>query len=120
MKEKYQLISIVDTTLDSLPYQLVVLYASSGFSHQELVTDLTKLLLSDMTIIVTGDFNFHEKDINAVTNYLKSRKMKQMVKWPTHKQGGRIDHCYVTENARVKITRYSPYYRKAHNYFEGK
>ena len=83
MKEKYQLISIVDTTLDSLPYQLVVLYASSKFSHQELVADLTKLLLSDMTIIVTGDFNFHEKDTNAVTNYLKSRKMKQMVKWPT-------------------------------------
>ena len=110
-KEKYQLMSIVDTTIKDHPYQLVLVYASKGCAYQELVVDLNKLLLSNITIIVTGDFNFHSKEKNALTCFLVAKKMlRQLVNWPTHDEGRTIDHCYVSKNARVQITRYSPYY----------
>ena len=61
IKEKYQLMSIVDTTVPTQPYQLVLVYASSGFSKQQLVEDLAELLLSDITNIGMLDLSskFH-------------------------------------------------------------
>ena len=110
VREKYQIMSIVDITVQSHPYQLILVYASSGCPYQMLVDDLKKLLLPDITIIITGDFNFHCTEKNAFTQYLEARMLTQVVKWPTHREGRTIDHCYVSNNARVQITRHSPYY----------
>ena len=110
VREKYQIMSIVDITVQSHPYQLILVYASSGCPYQMLVDDLKKLLLPDITIIITGDFNFDKKENNSLTQYLGARMLTQLVTWPTHKEGRTIDHCYVSKDARLQITRHSPYY----------
>ena len=102
--------SIVDTTVQNHPYQMILVYASSGCPYHMLVEDLKKLLLPDITIIITGDFNFDKKENNSLTQYLGARMLTQLVTWPTHKEGRTIDHCYVSKNARVQITKHSPYY----------
>ena len=109
-KEKYQLMSIVDETNQSHPYQLVLVYASSGCPFKDLVIDLEKLLHPLMTTIITGDFNFDKKETNALTRFLSQRKFTQLVDWPSHREGRTIDHCYVSKKTRVQITRHSPYY----------
>ena len=109
-KEKYQLMSIVDTTVQGLTYQLVLVYASKGCAYWELVVDLKKLLLSNITVIVTGDFNFDRRESNALTCFLGAKMLQQIVKWPTHNKGRTIEHIYVSKNARVQVTRHSPYY----------
>ena len=108
--EKYQLMSILDETNPILPYQIVLVYASSGCPFQNLVVDLEKLLHPEMTTIITGDFNFDKKENNALTIFLREKKFTQVVDWPTHKEGRTIDHCYVSKNTRVQLTRHSPYY----------
>ena len=108
--ERYQLMSIVDETNPQHPYQLVLVYASSGCPFPELVVDLGKLLHPNMTTIITGDFNFDIKETNVLTRFLKEKKFTQVVDWPTQKEGRTIDHCYVSENTRVQLTRHSPYY----------
>ena len=110
VKEKYQIMSIVDITVQNHPYQLILIYASSGCPYKMLVEDLKKLLLQDITIIITGDFNFDRKEKNSLTQYLDAKKFSQVVNWPTHNEGRTIDHCYVSKNARLQVTRYSPYY----------
>ena len=102
--------SIVDETNPMLPYQLVLVYASSGCHFSEMVTDLERMLFSNMTIIITGDLNFDKNKENALTRFLKENNYDQVINWPTHKEGRTIDHCYVSRNARVQVTRHSPYY----------
>ena len=100
----------MDETNSNHPYQLVLVYASSGCPFLELVMDLKKLLHPEMTTIITGDFNFDKNETNALTKFLGQNKFTQVVDWPTHKQGRTIDHCYVSKKTRVQITRHSPYY----------
>ena len=106
--EKYQLMSLVDIT--SIPYQLVLVYASSGCPFQELTATLITLLKSDMTSIIIGDFNFDAKEVNPFSRFMKEKAYNQLVNWPTHREGRTIDHCYVSKNTRVQLTRHSPYY----------
>ena len=91
----------MDETNPMLPYQMVLVYASSGCHFSELVTDLERMLYSNMTIIITGDFNFNKNKENALTRFLKENNYDQLINWPTHKEGRTIDHCYVSRNARV-------------------
>ena len=102
--------SIIDETNPSNPYQLVLIYASSGCPFQNLVLDLQNLLHPKITTIITGDFNFDKKEINPLTRFLEELKFTQLVTWPTHKDGRTIDHCYVSENCRIQITRFSRFY----------
>ena len=102
------MMSIVDETVPSHPYQIVLLYCSQGCPFQYLVKDLENLL-QNMTSLVTGDFNF-DNDTNALTRFLEEKKFTQEVNWPTHKEGRKLDRCYVSKNTRVQITRHSPYY----------
>ena len=74
------------------------------------MVDLKKLLLSNITVIVTGDFNFDRRESNALTCFLGAKMLQQIVKWPTHNKGRTIEHIYVSKNARVQVTRHSPYY----------
>ena len=109
-KDKYQILSIVDETNPRLPYQMVLVYASSGCPLQKLAEDLKIELIADLTTIIVGDFNFDKSETNALTAFLNKRQFIQVVEWPTHKEGRTIDHCYVSKNTKVQVTRHSPYY----------
>ena len=109
-KEKYQIMAIIDKTNPYLSYQLVLLYVSSGCLYPELVWDLKKIIQRNMTAIVVGDFNFDHKETNEFTRYLEENSFKQVVNWPTHRDGRTIDQCYVSKGTRVQVTRHSPYY----------
>ena len=110
INEKYQLISILDETNPNQPYQIVLAYASSGCLFQQMARDLETLLHPNMTTVITGDFNFDNTETNALTLFLTKRQFTQVVDWPTHKEGRTIDHCCVSKNTRVQLTRHSPYY----------
>ena len=61
-----------------------------------------------------------ENDFKAVSKTLPKvytvgkegcfENFNQLVTWPTHIQGGTLDHCYVPENVKLDITRHSPYF----------
>ena len=91
------------------PYQLVLVYASAGCPFKELVEDLKELLHEDMPILVTGDFNFDRKTKNALTYFLETKELVQIVNWPTHKEGRSLDHVYAFKNS-VLVTTHLPYY----------
>ena len=110
IKEKYQIVSIVDVTNKDFPYQMILTYLSSKCPLSEVVDDLTHLLVPQMTTIITGDFNFDKTETNALSTFFASRMFQQVVPWPTHIQGRTLDHCYVSKNVQVQLTRHSPYY----------
>ena len=41
---------------------------------------------------------------NVLSNFMKSEGLIQIVDMPTHKEGGRIDHCYVTSELKKTIS----------------
>lgn len=92
------------------PYQLVIIYASSGCPFKELAKDLEKLLQPEMTTLIVGDFNFDKNETNALSSFLQQKEFTQLVNWPTHRGGRTIDHCYVSKKSRVQVVRHSPYY----------
>ena len=111
VKDKYQIMSILDETVKGYPYQLVLVYASSGCPLPELVTDLARLLKQKWTTIITGDFNFDRKEENALTRFLSYQDYQQVVTWPTHDGAGNtLDHCYISKYTRVQLTRSSPHF----------
>ena len=73
-REKYQLMSIIDETNPRNPYQLVLIYASSGCPFQNVVLDLQNLLHPKMISIIIGDFNFDKKEVNDLTRFLAKLK----------------------------------------------
>ena len=80
--------SIVDETNPLLPYQLVLVYASSGCPFSEFAIDLGNMVFTNMTTIITGDFNKTEK--NPLTEFLKEQNFIQLVAWPKQKEGTTI------------------------------
>ena len=92
------------------PYQLVVVYASSGCPFKELAKDIEKLLHPDMTTIIVGDFNFDKNETNALSNFQQEKEFTQLVNWPTHRGGQTIDRCYASKHTKIQILRHSPYY----------
>ena len=110
VKENYQLLSVVDETDPNYTYQVILVYASSGCNLSEVVHHLSHLLFPQMKKIVIGDFNYDKKETNILTTFLKNNLLSQVVPWPTHIQGRTLDHCYVSQNIEVQLTRYSPYY----------
>ena len=56
-------------------------------------------LLQEFKTVVLGDFNFDKKDPpNALTDFFKSLKLRQIVSEPTQEKGRTIDQCFVSEN----------------------
>ena len=109
IRENYQLMKVIDETTQGFPYQLILVYLSSGCPLTEVVDNLSCLLVPEMTTVITGDFNFHKDEENRLSNYLRNvMEFEQKVTWPTHCQGRTLDHVYT--NTRVKLTRHSPYF----------
>ena len=107
-KDLYQMMSFIDNQFH--PYQLVIIYASSGCPFKELAKDLEKLLQPEMTTLIVGDFNSDKNETNALSSFLQQKEFTQLVNWPTHRGGRTIDHCYVSKKSRVQVVRHSPYY----------
>ena len=63
-----------------------------------------------MILFPTGDFNYNKDEVNVLSKYLKQKKLKQLISWPTHDAGRTLDHLWVSKEARVQLTRHSPYY----------
>ena len=107
MKEKYQILSIIDKDV-----QLVLVYISKQCPFGELKEDIELLLQSNKMHIITGDFNFDKDDKNVLTKYFEEKDFVQLVMSSTHDQGHVIDHCYVPQTIKNKVTliQYSPYY----------
>ena len=104
------MLSFIDQTVSNHPFQVILVYSSSNCPLKDLLYDIKPLVHQDINTIITGDFNFDKKDSNVITHFLHKNKFTQLVDWPTHKEGRTIDHCYVSENVRVQVTKHSPYY----------
>ena len=52
--DEFQILSMVDETIPYFHYQLVIVYISSGCSLVDVVTEVSKLLLENMTTVITG------------------------------------------------------------------
>ena len=109
-KDLYQLMSFVEKNDQTNPYQLVLIYASSGCPFQELAKDIEKLLNPEMTTLILGDFNFDRNEKNALTRLLSKKNFIQIVNFPMHKGGRTLDHCYISKNSMIKVSRHLPYY----------
>ena len=109
--DNYQLMSMVDESIPGHPYQLILVYASQGCPWKQLTNHISHLLKQKMPVIIIGDFNFDRTEKNYLASTLASQGFEQVVNWPTQDTAGRtLDHCYVSRNTRVQLTRYSPYY----------
>ena len=54
--------------------------------------------------IVIGDFNVDFTIPNDLSNFLKNEELTQIVDQPTHTEGGKIDHCYVSDQLKDTIS----------------
>ena len=65
----------------------------------KLVQELKNVILPGSKVII-GDFNFEFTDTNVLTSFLKRNSLTQIVNRPTHTEGGRIDHCYLSHDLK--------------------
>ena len=113
-KKSYQL-----SKFRSSDYDVISVYRSKNESRQgqiEFLIDLQKLLNSRNKIIITGDFNT-DPDGSVIGKELRNWNFKQVINYPTHIEGNRIDHCYISDNIKVKI-RQTPVYYSDHDKIE--
>ena len=110
-REGYQATLYSSTHLDS-----IYIYRSANGNITDLKKDLTTIIDEDKATIISGDFNIClEKDPNnPISSYLRKKEFKQLVKDPSHIQGGLIDHVYIRDPQTTfqdpDLHRYSPYF----------
>ena len=97
-KERYQATKFSSADVDSIN-----VYWSATGSLSELREDLKRLIHQDKATIISGDFNIClEKDPNnMITTYLRGEGFNQLVRDPTHINGGHIDHMYVRDKKNI-------------------
>ena len=124
-KNKFKHISNVSedgyqmSKLSSTEFDLISVYRSSDQrlkSQKEFARSLKSLINRPMQTIIMGDFNI---DFNgdAKSSYILQDLLNfglcQIIREPTHIEGGLIDHCYVSRNTlvqRLEVTQKSVYY----------
>lgn len=112
-KENYQI-----SKLQSEKYDIICVYRSSDSvktNQIDFLNDLRSLICQGRKTFISGDFNFNAlcPKQNYILKVLKTWNFVQMVKEPTHIQGGLIDHCYMSNNipqSIVSFTQKSVYY----------
>ena len=112
-KQDYQI-----SKLQSLEYEIICVYRSSDSvksSQINFLMDLRKMISENKRTIILGDFNFNAlcPKQNFIFGELETWNFKQIIKEPTHIQGGLIDHCYVSNTLNlnsVSATQKSVYY----------
>ena len=108
VKPNYQLLSLLIKD-----YQIILMYVSKGCNFQEIANSLNNTIIPAKKIMILGDLNFNPnlKKPNSLTSFLEKLDFIQIVDFPTHRDGGLIDHIY-TKNAtnNVEIRTNFPYY----------
>ena len=96
--------------------QVFVLYLSKEANFKDIIEILQQWMIARPTIVI-GDFNYQASEENMLSTFLHSKGLMQIVKRPTHVDGGIIDHCYVpsewknTINAEYFFTYYTDHAR---------
>ena len=104
--------------LESEGYDVISVYRSSdsNSSNKQMFTSVLLIMVNvQKTTFILGDFNC---DLKCDGSSVLSREIidfgfSQLVKEPTHNQGGIIDHCYTSKNVipnNVKLSQKAVYY----------
>ena len=106
VKPNYQYLSLLIKD-----YQIILMYISKGCDFYEIANSLNDTLIPTKKCLVLGDLNFdpNAKKPNPLTKFLRKLNFVQIVDFPTHRDGGLIDHIY-TKSANVEIRTNFPYY----------
>ena len=89
--------------IKSIQFDIICVYRSSDsrkINQINFLKDLNSLIHVNRKTFVLGDFNFNalSPEKNLILKELGNWDFIQMVKKPTHFQGGLIDHCYKSDN----------------------
>ena len=104
-----KLFQIITGVYDGI--QVFVLYISKEADQENIVNVMKELILPG-SLFVIGDFNYESSTKNTLSKFLTSQGLTQIVKRPTHVDGGKIDHCYVMNEWKntVNIEYIFPYF----------
>ena len=97
-KQNYQI-----SKVKSPEYDIICVYRSSDSvksSQINFLIDLRGMISEQKKTLILGDFNcnaFCSKQ-NFILEELETWNFTQILREPTHIQGGLIDHCYVSKN----------------------
>ena len=91
-KANYQI-----TKISSDSMEIINVYRSAGANNLSFIEDLTNILDTRKDILILGDFNicYAMDSLNEVFTTLRSLGFCQLVKHPTHIEGGLIDLVFV-------------------------
>ena len=92
-------------------------YRSNKGNHEFISSTCQNIISEKQRLnLITGDFNlcyFKNKSTSFFSN-MNKLGFQQLIKEPTHIQGGHIDHCYWRKDGhnteQPETERYSPYY----------
>ena len=111
--ENYQI-----SKLQSDKYDILCVYRSSNSikaKQIDFLSDLRRLIFRGRKTFILGDYNFNAlcPKQNYILRELENWNFIQLVREPTHIQGGLIDHCYMSDNissSSVILSQKSVYY----------
>ena len=112
-EDRYQM-----SKLESNEYDVICVYRSSD-SNPENQQTFASVLMSMVNVqkitFILGDFNLNSSgnESSVLSKVMLDFGFSQLVKEPTHNQGGIIDHCYLSNNILpndVKLTQKPVYY----------
>ena len=107
-KEFYQMLK-----LKGNEYDVINVYCSRGANKVEFLRDLGSLAAAQRPCLITGDFNinFMRDPKDSIVAKILSCGYNQIVKGPTHKDGGLLDHIYMKRLGwEPKVHMNFPYY----------
>ena len=111
--EKFQLIAtVISNPLPTIQQVCVItIYLSNGFQMQLVMEEVEEIFskyrhIGGQHIILQGDLNFDALECTApLYEWLKESKFHQLVKEPTHIDGGALDQVYVSRSI-FNMTKY--------------
>ena len=89
------------------------MYRSNGANTASFLRDLGSLAMGSCSCIMVGDFNIDllQDSNNSIVRTITSNGFVQHVEFPTHIEGGLLDHVYVRKpTSRIVISSYAPFY----------
>ena len=106
-------ITMIKITTKSI--DIINIYRAQNGSITRVVENIKKLLNIDRTTIIGGDINicFNKDRNNMLTKNLLSLGFSQLMKNPSHIDGGLIDHLYfrkIGEEWNITFETYGKYY----------
>ena len=85
---------------------IICLYRSQGANDKDLIEKLKMIIDKGKTTIIGGDLNvcLRANPENYVTKSLIELGFKQIVTESTHIDGGVIDHIYLCQRGKIRVT----------------